>query len=183
MTDPTARGHGLVWSHPDVVVRLHDAGHPVQDVLLCVQSLLRDTDAGVWLADGAATRSTPLAGDPRVHVGEPPAPVLRRCRTQVEVRQPVVLRETLLRGLCERAPVDVDDLLLVRGSRDLARGRADRPEQVTGVATALHDVDVERFWGHLAKHPGRTDSAAAAAARRNCDNPRPATAHPRAGAG
>ena len=70
ITEPGARGRGLVWAQPDIVIRLHDHAWEAADAVACAQSLLRDTDAGVWLASGR-----PLVEDPRVHA----ASRQRRC--------------------------------------------------------------------------------------------------------
>jgi len=143
---PATRGRDLVWSHPDVVVRLDDAGADDAQVVAGVRSLLAGTDAGVWLRDGSALA---VLDDPRVHAGEPPREVLRRCRFQVDLDLPVVLAGATLAELTDVAPVRVGEHLLVRRTRDVNRGEGvpvvlDAP----GVeAPAAGDVDLQRSWG------------------------------------
>ncbi|GAB3472050.1 glycosyltransferase [Kineococcus endophyticus] len=141
------RGDQLVWSHPDVVVRLDDTGAAVADVVASVRSVLTGSDAGVWLRDGAALA---VLEDPRVHRGEPPASVLGRARYRVDLERPVVLTGATLADLAEVAPVRVGEHLAVRRTRDLHRGGPDPAVlQVPGVtAEPAQDVDLQRRWGH-----------------------------------
>ncbi len=151
ITDPAARGHGLLWPQPDVVVRLHDDGWTDAALLLTVSSLLRDTDAGVWMS--RERPHAPLLGDPRVHVGEPDRRVLARCRFQVDVRQPVMLKGSRLRELCAGAPLGLGSALTVRRTRDLNRGHLEAPA-TAGFAVELltdTDLDLERVWGRAAR--------------------------------
>jgi GT2 family glycosyltransferase len=146
--DPAARGEGLIWVHPDVVVTLDDRDHPVADVVLSIRSLLRDSDVGVWLRSGEAAQ---LLDDPRVHRGAPPQDVLRRCRFQVRLDRPVLLKGTTLRDLTDVAPARVGEHLLVLRSRDLARGARPPVEDVRGGrALAVVDADLQRTWGREA---------------------------------
>ena len=104
------RPPGLVWELPQVVVEVDDRGWTVEQVLLCVASLLAGTDAGVWLREGTAARSGgPLAQDSRVHEGTVPAEVGRRCRVVVHVDRPLELRRPL-REVVARLPVDAPGL-------------------------------------------------------------------------
>ncbi len=68
--DRDVRGDHLVWSVPDVVIRLDATGADAASVVASVESLLAGSDAHVWL-DGAP--ELPLQ-DPRVHHGEPARP-------------------------------------------------------------------------------------------------------------
>ena len=151
ITDPAARGHGLIWAQPDVVVALADRGWSDAAVLLTVASLLRDTDAGIWLS--GARDLEPLTNDPRVHVGEPSADVLRRCRYRCEVTHPLQLTAASLRALCSQAPLRLVEGLVVRRTRDLNRGDTQAPPAVVGAAESLEDagLDLERAWGRGAK--------------------------------
>ncbi|MFB9375604.1 glycosyltransferase [Kineococcus gynurae] len=153
--DPLARGTGLVWDVPDVVVTLDDTGADPADVVACVADLLRGTDAAVWLFEGGAADRL---RDPRVHVGPVPADLLRRSRFLAEVDTPVRLVGAGLRDLTDlvdRGPVSVGEHLRVHRTRDLARaglGRADRAEACpapAGVsARPARDTDLQREWGH-----------------------------------
>lgn len=154
VTDPAARGRGLVWAQPDVVVRLDDRGWSHAEVLVTVASLLRDTDAGVWLTGPADAALHPLAADPRVHRGRPGPDVLRRCRYQAEVTHPLVLDDTRLRRLCEAAPVYVAPGLTVRRTRDLSRNENSAPRRPGLLARAIGpELDLEREWGRAARLP------------------------------
>lgn len=140
------RGSGLVWAHPDVVVRLDDTGASDAQVLESVRSLLAGSDCGVWLRAGSALD---LLDDPRVHRGEPPSAVLARARFQVVLDRPVVLTGATLRELAEVAPVQVGEHLAVRRTRDLNRGEQGVPVlDMPGVAaTVPGEVDLQRTWG------------------------------------
>lgn len=151
ITDPAARGHGLLWPQPDVVVRLHDDGWTDAALLLTVSSLLRDTDAGVWLSHERPL--VPLKGDPRVHVGDPDRQVLARCRYQVDVREPLVLGGSRLRELCAEAPLGMGSALTVRRTRDLNRGHLAAPATTAFAVELLSDpdLDLERVWSRAAR--------------------------------
>lgn len=166
------RGSGLVWAHPDVVVRLDDTSADDAEVVASVRSLLAGTDCGVWLRSGAVLDAL---DDPRLHRGEPPAAVLARCRYRVDLDRPVVLAGATLRELAEVAPVQVGPHLVVRRTRDLHRGEGvatvlDAP----GVtATGPRAVDLQREWG-------REDHRRTVRFRRSSDSPLPAVEQPRA---
>lgn len=151
VTDPATRGRGLVYEQPDVVVELDDTGASTADVAVCVASLLRDTDAGVWLVDGAALgHAGPLTQDPRVHRGPVPAAVAARCRYRAVVPRPVRLVGASLRELCDRAPLSVGRELVLRRTRDLSLGRAAAPSAAGIVLEKLDGVALEQTWGRLA---------------------------------
>lgn len=96
LPDPVARGVGGWWRYPDVVVRLAP-GADVDATVLGVRSLLAaGLDLQVWGVDPDL-----LDGDPRVHAGEPPAPVLARCRTQVRQSGPLLWAHGELTRLVE----------------------------------------------------------------------------------
>jgi GT2 family glycosyltransferase len=149
ITEPGARGRGLVWAQPDVVIRLHDEDWEAADAVACAQSLLRDTDAGVWLFSGRT-----LVEDPRVHAGRPAPEVLGRCRYQVDVREPVHVRPGQVRQWCDAAPVLAGEHVTVRRTRDLARGdgtatRVPAPQDLSGTS-------LESWWASdLAADSGR----------------------------
>ncbi len=151
ITDPAARGHGLVWTRPDVVVRVADQGWSDAAVLLTVASLVRDTDAGVWLASGRT--GSALHDDPRVHLGQPGPDVLACCRYQVDVTHPLVLADVRLRELCADAPLRLTAGLTVRRTRDLNRGDTQAPSHESFTAEPLADtgLDLERAWGRSAR--------------------------------
>jgi GT2 family glycosyltransferase len=143
------RGDGLVWAHPDVVVRLDDTAASDAQVVASVRSLLAGTDCGVWLRSGSVLD---VLDDPRVHRGDPPAGVLGRCRYRVDLDRPVVLTGATLRELAEVAPVQVGEHLTVRRTRDVHRGEGEVAVlEAPGVtATAPGDVDLQREWGREA---------------------------------
>lgn len=121
LTDPLARGRGLVWRYPHtvaVVAGPADAG----TVAACADSLLAGADAGVWFPD-----ATPPAAltDPRVHAGSPPPDVLQRARLQVRLPG-ASLVDGGLPALAQPGDHAVPGLgvVQVRRSRDLARGDA-----------------------------------------------------------
>jgi GT2 family glycosyltransferase len=141
------RGTGLVWAHPDVVVRLDDSAAPDAEVVASVRSLLAGTDCGVWLRTGAVLD---VLEDPRVHPGEPPAGVLARCRFRVDLDRPVVLDGATLAELADVAPVRVGPHLTVRRTRDEHRGGAEPAvlDDAAGItATVPAEVDLQRAWG------------------------------------
>lgn len=97
LPDPAARGTGGWWRYPDVVVRLAP-GADVDATVLGVRSLLAaGLDLQVW-----GIEPDLLDGDPRVHAGDPPAPVLARCRTQVSQTGPLLWGSGELAGLVGR---------------------------------------------------------------------------------
>ena len=151
ITDPAARGHGLLWAQPDVVVRLDDERWTDAALLLTVSSLLRDTDAGIWLS--RERRLAPLLDDPRVRVGEPDRQTLARCRYQVQVQEPLALKGSRLRELCADAPLSLGSALTVRRTRDLNRGHLDAPVTTAFAVEPLSDddLDLERVWGRAAR--------------------------------
>lgn len=140
------RGTGLVWAHPDVVVRLDDTAASDAQVVASVRTLLAGTDCGVWLRSGSALD---VLEDPRVHRGEPPSSVLARCRYRVDLDRPVVLAGATLRELAEVAPVRVGPHLTVRRTRDEHRGggRVVELDEPGVGATVPGDVDLRREWG------------------------------------
>jgi glycosyltransferase involved in cell wall biosynthesis len=148
LPSPATRPPGPVWEHPLVVVEVDDRGWTDEQALLAVASLLRAGDVGVWLRDGSvATAPAPLAADPRVHVGDVPPAVLRRCRGRVRVTAAVELVQPL-QQLLARAPVDVPGLR-VRQARDLARHGWDGTDGHAGPAEAVRPVPPDVALGGL----------------------------------
>ncbi|WP_409485627.1 glycosyltransferase [Arsenicicoccus dermatophilus] len=151
LTDPCARGAGLVWPCPQVAVTL--AGTPDAGALAVTASaVLRDTDAALWLPDLDALPDG-LPPDPRVHAGPPPAEVLRRARHQVHLAAPVLL-DRLLREIVEEGPARYAAggraLLVLHRTRDLARGEPDPPRREAGpagVRALAGDATLEARWG------------------------------------
>ncbi|WP_158544768.1 glycosyltransferase [Blastococcus sp. TF02-9] len=143
---PATRGSGLVWAHPDVVVRLDDTGASDAQVVESVRSLLAGSDCGVWLRAGSALD---LLDDPRVHRGEPPNAVLARARFRVELDRPVVLSGATLQELADVAPVRVGEHLTVRRTRDVHRGEDGAALlRAPGVSAPVPgEVDLQRTWG------------------------------------
>lgn len=147
------RPAGLVWEHPQVVVEVDDRGWNQEQVLLCVASLLRGTDAGVWLRDGHVAREGgPLGHDPRVHVGAVPTDVRLRCRAVVRVDRAVELTEPL-RELVRRAPVDGPGLQVRHARRRLVPGPGDG--QLAGSAAPAEGPGARTPAGPGAVDPAR----------------------------
>ncbi len=135
ITLPSARGRGLVWAQPDIVVTVLGQ-HTDAQVFLTVTSLLRDSDAGVWLVDYDTVPAT-LAADPRVHVGYAPRGVQDRARFQVQVWTPLRLDGSLT-TMCETSEIEVPGVLRIRRTRRIALGVAG-PEP-SGCPAWLHEV-------------------------------------------
>lgn len=91
LTHPLVRGAGLVHAMPDIVVEVDVSGWTLAQVVLSAESLLRGSDAGLWLTGADDDVRTALDEDPRVHDGSPPTEVLRRCRYRVRPAGPVAL--------------------------------------------------------------------------------------------
>jgi GT2 family glycosyltransferase len=117
LPDTDVRGSHLVWSIPEVVVRLNAAGADDAVLIASVESLLAGTDAHVWLGDGVPN---PIE-DPRVHPGAPGADVLARARWLVDC-DTVLLHGTTLRELTRAAPVGSPHLRIC-STRDANRHR------------------------------------------------------------
>ncbi len=88
---PLVRGRGWTYPQPDVVVRLDVRGWTHGQVVLAVESVLRQGDVGVWLT-GADETAEHAVHDPRVHLGRPPAEVVARARAEVLLQRPVWVR-------------------------------------------------------------------------------------------
>ncbi|RKT77010.1 GT2 family glycosyltransferase [Terracoccus luteus] len=158
--DRDLRGEHLTWRVPDVVVRLRRGGHDVTDdpdatgttedvaVTLAAESLLRGTDARVWL-DGPVPEGLE---DPRLHEGPVPADVLGRARWIVDA-DVAVLTGTTLRRIVDSAPLRVPGLW-VRSTRDenrSARGVAVQEPATSlpagvGLAAVPPATVLERWW-------------------------------------
>ncbi|GAA4879836.1 hypothetical protein GCM10025788_18940 [Serinicoccus chungangensis] len=85
---PLVRGRGWSFAQPDVVVSLDARGWTDGQVVLAVESVLRQGDVGVWLT-GTDVTTVQGVTDPRVHLGQPPASVLSRARAEVRLQRPV----------------------------------------------------------------------------------------------
>lgn len=117
LPDADVRGSHLVWSIPEVIVRIAAAGADDAMLIASIESLLAGTDAHVWLGHGVAS---PVE-DPRVHVGAPGADVLARARWLVDC-DTVLLHGTTLRELTRAAPVGSPHLQIC-STRDSNRHR------------------------------------------------------------
>jgi GT2 family glycosyltransferase len=115
LPDPDVRGTHLVWSIPEVVVRVDTRGAGDAAVIASLESLLAGTDAHVWLGDGV---ESPVE-DPRVHAGRPGPDVMARARWLVDCAA-VLLHGTTLRELTRGGPVGSPDLQIC-STRDAAR--------------------------------------------------------------
>lgn len=124
LPDRDVRGEHLVWSQPDIVVRLDARRVEPATVVASIESLLAGSDAHVWLGGSAGENPLPIE-DPRVHVGAPSPAILGRARYVVDCA-PVLLAGTTLRRLCLEAPVRTEHFAL-RTTRALNRERRGRP--------------------------------------------------------
>lgn len=118
--DRDVRGEHLVWSQPDIVVRLDARCAEPSTVVASVESLLAGSDAHVWV-EGCVGWNRVALDDPRVHDGEPPETVCASARYAVDCA-PVLLRGTTLRALCRAAPL-TSAHLVVRTMRAINRER------------------------------------------------------------
>lgn len=114
--DRDVRGTGLVWRQPDTVVRLDAGGCAGPAVVAAVASLLRGSDAHVWLRLQDLDLDDLQLEDPRVHEGAVPDAVLARARWLVDCT-PVLLHGATLGELTAHAPLTVPGLRL-RSTRD-----------------------------------------------------------------
>lgn len=157
---PSVRGSGLVLGQPEIVVRYVGPTTGTADdaaVVACVAGLLAGADAAVWFPGCTADQSSPqalpplLRGDPRVHAGDVPVPVLARARYQVWVQRPVRLPDSLP-VCCEAREWNVPGMLRIRHTRSIRRRAADPTAiPVAGTETpALQvipgDISLERWW-------------------------------------
>lgn len=157
---PSVRGTGLVLSQPEIVVRYlgpTTGGAADAAVVACIAGLLNGSDAAVWFprccADPSSERALPpvLRGDPRVHAGDVPGPVLGRARFQVWIERPVRLAAHLHR-YCNLGEWAVPGMLRIRRTRSLRRNEhapQGIPADLAG-GFAIHgipqDVSLERWW-------------------------------------
>ncbi len=150
--DRDLRGENLVWTVPDIIVRLRSAGASTAILLASVESLLAGSDAHVWIDDvEAATGVLSVVNDARIHGGHPPSRILERARYRV-TSDPVLLSGTTLRKLSAQTPVATDGLT-ISATRDLnraARGLpspATRPWPPDATVERLRDEPLlERLW-------------------------------------
>ena len=154
LPDPAARGVGGWWPHPDVVVRMAPGADDDATVLGVRSVLASGLDVQVW---------TPAAdlfvGDPRVHAGDPPPAVLARCRTQVDLVEPLLWAPGGLAALVERVrPGGVGQVrgagVTVSATRALRRSaRWDLPlDALFGTADVVPDAQPPGPHPDLAHH-------------------------------
>lgn len=150
LTDPLARGGGLLWRHPETVVEV-TGDLSAGECAATANALLHGTDAGVWFTDLGAVPAG-VAHDPRVHVGAVAVDDLRRCRHRVWVEGAIRLTRPLAEVVAAgpatyawgRLP-----LVRVARTRDLGRGEdayAARDAAEEGI-TPLGEVTLEALWG------------------------------------
>jgi GT2 family glycosyltransferase len=150
--DRDLRGENLVWTVPDIVVRLRSSGTGAAVVLASIESLLAGSDAHVWIDDvEAAAAVLSVVNDARIHGGQPPSRILERARYCVTA-DPVLLTGTTLRKLSAQAPMATDGLT-ISATRDLnraARGLpfpVDTPWPTDATVEHLRDEPLlERLW-------------------------------------
>lgn len=147
ITLPSVRGRGLIWAQPDVAVRLH--GRPTDaELFLTASSLLRDSDAGIWLVDHDGVPKA-LAADPRVHAGPLPSAVRDRARVLVDLWTPMLLQGTLT-AACAAGEVHVPGVLRIRRTRGLALGAPDpAPVPRPSWMGAVPDEGLEPVMGRM----------------------------------
>lgn len=149
LTEPRARGAGLLWRRPETVVEVAGVSE-AGEVVRVADLLLRGTDAGVWFVDLAEL--PPLLTDPRVHAGRPPIDDLRRARHRVRATGAVSLRGTLAEVVAAGPATYAAgnrELLRVARTRDLNRGEASTPRRDAAAygITGMADVGLEAWWG------------------------------------
>ena len=150
--DRDLRGENLVWTVPDIVVRLRSSGAGAAVLLASIESLLAGSDAHVWIDDGeAAAAVLSVVNDARIHGGQPPSRILDRARYRVTA-DPVLLSGTTLRTLSGQAPTATEGLQ-VSASRDLNHAARGLPSPVAtpwptdAVVERLRDEPLlERLW-------------------------------------
>jgi hypothetical protein len=150
--DRDLRGENLVWTVPDIVVRLRSSGAGTAVLLASIESLLAGSDAHVWIDDvDAAAAVLSVVNDARIHGGPPPSRILERARYRVAA-DPVLLTGTTLRKLSAQTPVATDGLR-VSATRDLNRTARGLPPPTgtswppDAVVERLRDEPLlERLW-------------------------------------
>ena len=158
---PSVRGAGLIHAQPDIVVRFVGpiTGTAADaSAVACIDNLLAQVDGGVWLprcndSGSAATGLPPiLAGDPRVHAGDPPPQILDRARYRVTVERPMRLAASL-NDCCALGEWGVPGLLQIRRTRALRRLEpaptgVPHPESLPSPAVQpiSDDLSLERWW-------------------------------------
>lgn len=151
--DRDVRGEHLVWSVPDVVVRLDARGAGAATVVASVESLLAGSDAHIWLGPPGADVGVvgAVLEDPRVHLGEPGSDVMSRARWLVDC-PPVLLEGATLRMLTAHAPVEGSGLRLVsmreenRAARGIDAGRPGPLPAGVRVHPLAKTPVLERLW-------------------------------------
>ncbi|WP_235564431.1 glycosyltransferase [Modestobacter sp. Leaf380] len=153
LPDPAARGVGGWWRHPAVVVRMAPGADDDATVLGVRSLLAAGADLQVWGVDPDL-----LDGDPRVHTGEPPPPVLARARSQVTLDGPLrwapgglaALLDKVRPGGAGRLTGHVGDVgVTVAATRALRRSsRWDVP-----LATLFDDAEADIPAEQLGPHP------------------------------
>ncbi|MBO1768303.1 glycosyltransferase [Allobranchiibius sp. GilTou38] len=147
ITLPSVRGRGLLWARPDIAVRLHGR-HTEAELFLTASSLLRDSDAGIWLVDHAGVPEA-LTADPRVHAGPLPPAVGDRARVLVDLWTPLLLQGTLT-AACAAGEAHVPGVLRIRSTRALALGAPDpAPVPRPSWAGAVPDDGLEQVLGRM----------------------------------
>lgn len=133
LTDPDARSHGLRYEFPDIAVEVDTTSHGAGSLVTTIGCFL-DADVGIWLVGPHAQRLLDDIGavDQRLHVGEIPAEVRRRCRFVVSTRgRPSLPRSSVTQLLDECAGAGVAEVrvsqdettVIVRSSWALNRAR------------------------------------------------------------
>ncbi len=135
---PLVRGRGWSYPQPDVVVDLDVRGWTHGQVVLAVESVLRQGDVGVWLTGtdaasgpGATDPRDGLPPDPRVHRGRPPAEVLARARVELRLTRPVWVHRLPWQPWPDQ--VDVPDPSRGAWTEDPASGVQARVTRATGL--------------------------------------------------
>jgi hypothetical protein len=150
--DRDLRGENLVWTVPDIVVRLRSSGASAAVLLASIESLLAGSDAHVWIDDvEAAAAVLSVVNDARIHGGQPPSRILERARYRVTA-DPVLLTGTTLRKLSAEAPLATDGVQIA-AARDLNRATrglpppVSRPWPTCSTVERLRDEPLlERLW-------------------------------------
>lgn len=150
LADPMARGRGLRWATPESITRVHGQ-HGYGPLIAMLDSLLTHLDTMIWLIDEPHLPTA--VTDDRVRVGDPPAQVLRRTRSRIDLHAPVWLPGGPPRCGPERTLVVAADtgrtVAVVEPTRHtVLRSREEvtrTPEQV-GLRLLPETLSLEEWW-------------------------------------
>ncbi|BBY31475.1 glycosyltransferase [Mycolicibacterium sediminis] len=136
VADPDARRSGLRYAVPEIAVDVDTATHGLGSLVATIGGFLAQ-DVGVWLNGPRATdlHAELRVEDPRIHVGDVPEWLRRRCPMTVALSgRPVLGRDAVAR------------LLTAAAEPEVAEVRVDGPDGATVVCRASWAVNRVRRW-------------------------------------